>query len=80
MNNISDKLLTASISIATTGIMFCCGFMWRTNEAVARIEQHEISQDKIMDDLQINLNNLQLEHRKMRDDVIELKTMINKKR
>lgn len=79
MSNISEKLITASISIATSGILFCCGFMWKTNASQARMEQHLIETDKEINDLQIKMNNVQLKVMDINGNVIELKTLINKK-
>lgn len=79
MRTFQEKLQTAVISIATTGIISCAGFLWKVNASLARIEQHEMETDKFMDDLQLKMNNVQLDVRDVRDKVIELKTLKNQK-
>lgn len=79
MNTLTDKLLTAAISIATTGVVFCCGFMWKTNATLTRIEQRQLDTEQDVNDLNTKMNNVQLDVRATRDDVIELKTLKNQK-
>lgn len=78
-NTLTDKLLTAGISIATTGIVFCCGFMWKTNATLTRIEQQQVDTRQDVNDINIKMNNMQLDMRDVRDDVVELKTLKNRK-
>lgn len=74
-----EKLVTAAISIATTGIIACCGFAWNTNGSIVKIEQHLIEKDKAIDDLNIKMNNLQLDIRGAREAIVELKTLQKRK-
>jgi hypothetical protein len=78
MRTFQEKLQTAVISIATTGIISCAGFLWKVNASQARMEEHLIEMDKKINDLQLNMNNMQLDVRDVRDRVIKLEVYKNK--
>lgn len=74
---IADKIQTAVISIATSGIVFCGGFLWKTNSILSRIEQHQIDTDKTINNLETKVNNIQLDIRELRDKTIRIETKVN---
>lgn len=59
--SLADKVQTALISIATTGIVALCGFAVKTSTTVARIEQRQIDDGIRMDHQQTGMNNMGLD-------------------
>jgi predicted nucleic acid-binding Zn-ribbon protein len=78
LKTFQEKLQTAVISIATTGIISCTGFLWKVNASQARVEEHIMEMDKNINNLQLNVNNMQLDVRDIRDRIIKLETLKNK--
>lgn len=61
IRSLADKVQTALISIATTGIVTLCGFAFKTNATLARIEQRQIDDGIRMDHQQTGINNTGLD-------------------
>lgn len=59
--SLADKVQTALISIATTGIVTLCGFAFKTNATLARIEQRQIDDGIRADHQQTGMNNMALD-------------------
>lgn len=67
-----ERLITALLSIATTGIVSCVGFLWNVNSTQAKMLQHDIDADKRMDNIEGKINNIQLDIREDRAVRMEL--------
>lgn len=55
-----EKLQTALISIGTTAVVACCGFMFKTNATLSRIEQCLSDEVRIRSEQQSAINSIQL--------------------
>jgi cell division protein FtsL len=75
MKTFQEKVQTAIISIATTGIISCAGFLWKANASLSQIEEHLQEIDKRMDNHEIKTDNLQLDVRDIRERVIRVETL-----
>lgn len=67
-----DRLVTALLSIATTGIISCFGFLWKVNGTQEKMLQHDIDADRRMDNIEGKINNIQLDIREERAVRLEL--------
>lgn len=81
MAHFTDKIQTAIVSIATTGIISCAGFLWKVNSTLASIKEHiqerDVQIDKKINDIQLTNNNIQLDIRELRDKTIRIETIQN---
>lgn len=71
---INDKLFTALLSVTTTGIIGCFGFLWKVNIALTRLEEHDTENVRSRDETMIKTNNIQLDLRDVRERLIRLET------
>lgn len=74
-NGIGEKVQTALLSIMTTGIVSCIGFLFKANAALSQIQQHDIDTDRAIDQLQQKVNIIQLDMRELRDKTIRIETL-----
>ena len=74
-NTFQEKIQTALLSVATTGILGCGAFLFKANEKLSKMEQHGIDTDKSIDQIQNKINNIQLDLREVRDKVIRVETL-----
>ena len=65
-SSLTEKIQTALISIGTTAVVACCGFLFKTTASLSRIEQSLSDEVIIRNDQQARINAVQL-------DVAELK-------
>jgi len=56
-----EKIQTAIISIATTAIVANCGFLFKVNAILAKIEQRQLEYEKASDDQKITQNKMLLD-------------------
>ncbi len=75
MKSISDKFLTAIISLAATSIVMCGGFLWKTNAALSRIEEHQIDTDRKIDNMQSQVNEIQIKLIDTKERLIRIETL-----
>ncbi len=71
---INDKLFTALLSIATSGIIGCFAFLWQVNGALARLEERDTENIRAREEVMIKTNNIQLDLRDVRERLITLET------
>ena len=76
-NTFQDRLMTALLSVATTGIISCVGFLWNVNSTQAKMLQHDIDADKRMDNIEGKINNIQLDIRE--DRAVRMELLKNQK-
>ena len=74
-----DKLSAYLLSILTAGTVACFAFLWNLNSEMAKITQQNIEMARIIDELRIRLNNVQLDTRDIRERLIRLETLNQKK-
>lgn len=75
MKSILDKFLTAAISVATTGIVGCCVFIWRSNASLSQIEEHLQNIDKRMDNHELKIDNIQVNMADAKERLIRIETL-----
>ena len=75
MKSISDKFLTAAISIAASGIMGCCLFLWKSNASLSQIEEHLMDIDKRMDKHEKKTDDMQLNMEDTKERLIRIETL-----
>jgi Tfp pilus assembly protein PilO len=71
-----DKLQTALLSIATTGIIALCGFAVEVASSLARIEQQQTEDERFKDTQQAKMNTMALDVVDLKMAVTELKQQI----
>lgn len=59
-SSLIEKVQTALISIGTTAVVACCGFLFNVNGALSRIEQSLTDEVKIRNEQQSTMNRIQL--------------------
>lgn len=59
--SLTEKVQTALISIGTTSVVACCGFLFKVNGSLSRIEQSLGNEVVIRNEQQAKINSLQLE-------------------
>lgn len=74
-NTFQERFQTALLSIATTGLLGCFGFLWNVNSILASMKEHQNQKDKTIDDVQLKINTIQLDMREVRDKVIRVETL-----
>jgi hypothetical protein len=59
-SSLIEKVQTALISIGTTAVVACCGYLFKVNGALERIEQSLSEQVRAKNDQQARINTIQL--------------------
>lgn len=59
-SSFTEKIQTALISIGTTSVVACCGFLFKVNGSLERIEQSLSDEVRVRNEQQAALNNIQL--------------------
>lgn len=67
------------LSIATTGIIACIAFLWNVNATLVKIEQENLDMSRIIDELKIRTNNMQLDMRDVRERLIKMEALTQKR-
>jgi Tfp pilus assembly protein PilO len=60
-NSLAEKIQTALISIGTTAVVTCCGFLFKVHGSLERIEQSLSDEVRIRNEHQAKINTIQLE-------------------
>lgn len=77
--SLAEKVQTALISIATSAILFCAGFMFKVNASLARIEQSISNEVIVRNQEQAKVSGLQVEVADLKITTAELKAKQNLK-
>lgn len=75
VKSIQEKFITAIISIATTGIISCAGFLWKVNSTLSRIEEHQMEMDKSFDNIQSDMNDVHIKLIDTKERLIRIETL-----
>lgn len=75
---LSDKLVTALLSVITAGIIGCFGFLWNLNGTLARMQERETEAVRIREEMRTKVNTLQLDMRDVRERVIRIESLKDK--
>lgn len=71
---ITEKVQTALLSIATTGIFGCCAFLWSVNAALVKLQERDTENVRVREELNTRMNNVQLDIRDIRDRLIRVES------
>lgn len=75
MKSLSDKFLTAALSLATASIVGCCVFLWRSNASLSQIEEHLQGIDKRLDHHEKKIDDIQLNMEDTKERLIRIETL-----
>lgn len=75
MKSISEKIQIAIISLATTGIVACCGFLWKSNASLSQIEEHLQLMDKRLDNHELKIDKIQFNVEDAKERLIRIETL-----
>lgn len=79
IKNADDWYHNIILSVATSAIIGCFIFLWNVNADLVKAEQQNIDTAKVLDEVRIRINNIQLDIRDIRERVIRLETVTPKK-
>lgn len=69
---------TFLLSILSAALIGCFAFLWNLNATVTKQEQQYYEVSRMMDELRIKINNMQLDVRDVRERLIRLETLQKK--
>jgi hypothetical protein len=75
---LSDKLITAALSIMCAGVTGCFAFLWNLNGTLARMQERETEAIRVREEMRTRVNTLQLDVRDIRERVIKFETLNQK--
>lgn len=70
-----DKLHTFILSIVGSGVIGCFIFLWNVNGTLAKLEVQNMETARVIDELRIRINNMQLDIRDIRERVIRIESV-----
>lgn len=70
-----SQLLTFMLSILSAAVVGCFAFLWNLNAIITKLDQQNIEMSRILDELRIKMNNMQLDVRDVRERLIRLETL-----
>lgn len=76
-SNLTEKVQTAIVSIGTTAIVGCCGFMFKVNAALARIEQNLSNEIIIRNETQAKVSRVEVKVAALEITTAEIKAKQN---
>jgi hypothetical protein len=76
---LSEKLITAFLSVITAGIIGCFAFLWNLNGTLARMQERETEAIRVREEMRTKVNALQLDVRDVRERVIRIESLNEKK-
>lgn len=78
VEQVSDKkssiIQTFLLSLATTGVIGCFGFLWSLNSTVARLQERDTENIKAREEWSMRTNSMQLDIRDIRERLIRIET------
>jgi hypothetical protein len=72
--SLNDRIITSLLSIATAGVLGCCGFLWNLNNTVTRLQEHDTDNIKAREEWSTKTNTLQLDIRDIRERLIRIES------
>jgi hypothetical protein len=60
------------LSIASGGIIACAGFLFKINNDVTKLQEHDLQQTNYMNDNKLYINQIQLDMRDVRERTIRI--------
>lgn len=75
--SLMDNVQTALISIGTTSVMACCGFLFKVNAALARIEQNLSNEIVIRNETQAKVSRVEVKVAALEITTAEIKAKQN---
>jgi hypothetical protein len=62
------------LSIMTTGVIGCFGFLWSLNNTITRLQDHDAEVNKLIDEISVKINNIQLDIREVRERLVRIES------
>lgn len=76
-STLTEKIQTALISIGTTAVVGCCGFLFKTTASLSRIEQSLSDEVRIRNEQQAKINAVQLDVADLKITTVRIETKQN---
>jgi hypothetical protein len=89
IGHLTEKLMSALLTICTTAVIGCFAFLWKINGEFAHLQERDINKEEKISHLQSDMNNIRLDQQIMKDnqmkqtgqlEVIRQYLNVNKKR
>lgn len=71
---LSDRIITALLSIVTACLIGCLTFLWNVNSTLATLQERDTENIKAREDVLIKINNMQLDIRDIRERLIRVES------
>lgn len=71
-NTLEDRINTLLLSVVTAGVIGCFGFLWNMNNAITRLQEHDIENIQSKEEMIGKVNNMQLDVRDIRERLIRV--------